>query len=491
MVTFTDDTNKEHTLGLGKTTVGGIYATLDGGKTIYLLATNPLDNLDKDPQSFRNKTIKETPAEKITGITIKHPDQTVSLIKTGDKWMIDSPISSRVNATAVEDIVNEMKNIHASAFSDFAKDMPATGLKTPVVTVTAMVEDKPVTTATSQPAASQPAAVKTPVTLELGYFTDLTDKKNVYASLAGSKGVFTISADTFNKLNRELKDLRDPAITPLAVGDATNVSISTADGKTTQLAKDKGNWKITIGGAGGMTLPADATAASEMLTNLRNLCAIKFVDSAGNLKSIGLDPPQTRVDLTLPGQSQHEVILIGKPENADTVTPMMRQGEPTVYLVQSAEVNKLALSPMTLRDRTIEKLAEKDIQSITIGGADAAGGGVTLARDGALWKATENGKPIKADDARVAALLADFAPVTAAKYVGEGETVMGKADVKVTITATEPSAPTTAPATGPATLPAAIGPRPKPRHHTNATDVQSRGGLAGALGWRRRSAMDF
>jgi Domain of unknown function (DUF4340) len=456
IVTFTDDANKEHTLALGKTTVGGVYATLDGGKTIYLLATNPAEKLDQDPMTFRNKTLKETPAEKITGLTIKHTDQTVSLAKTGDKWMIDAPVAARANATAVEDILGEMKNIRASQFSDFAKDMPATGLQHPLVTVTALVEDQPSTPATT--AASQPAAVKTPVTLELGYYTDLTDKKNVYASLGGSAEVFTVSSDTFNKLNRELKDLRDPAITPAPVADATAISIHHLDAAATDLVKQDGKWTLT--GPAIPPLPGDPTAVNDLLSNIRDLRAIKFVDNAGDLQSIGLDPPQTRIELTLPAQSQHEVILLGKPQNAEAVTPVMRQGEPTVYLVQTPEINKLALAPLGLRDRTVAKLEANDIRTIAITGPNAANGGITLERDGTTWKATKDGKPVNIDDSKVQTLLADFTPLTAASYVAAGETISGKPDVTVTLTTNESTAPTTAPATGPATRPAAVGPNP-------------------------------
>jgi hypothetical protein len=469
VITFTDDANKEHTLALGKTTVGGVYATLDGGKTIYLLATNPAEKLDQDPQTFRNKTLKETPAEKITGLTIKHADQTVSLVKTGDKWMIDAPIAARANATAVEDIVSEMKNIHASQFSDFAHDMPATGLQHPLVTVTALVEDKP----SPSTATSQPKAVKTPLTLELGYYTDLTDKKNVYASLGGSNEVFTVSADTFNKLNRELKDLRDPAITPAPVADATAVSIHPIDGAATDLTKQDGKW--TLNGPAAPSLPADSIAVNDLLSDLRDLRAIKFVDSAGDLHSIGLDPPQTRIELTLPGQSQHEVLLLGKPQNAEAVTPVMRQGEPTVYLVQTSEINKLALAPVGLRDRTVFKLATSDIQSIAITGPSAGGGGITLERDGTSWKGTKDGKPVKVDEAKVQTLLADFTPLTAAKYIGTGETVSGKPDVTVTLTTTESLAP--AATTGPATRPATMGPTPT---HTLTRILR----LYNVTGWR-------
>jgi hypothetical protein len=474
IITFTDDANKEHTLALGKTTVGGVYATLDGGNTIYLLASNPAEKLDQDPQTFRNKTLKETPAEKITGLTVKHADQTVSLIKSGDKWMIDAPVAARANTTAVEEIVNEMKDIHAAQFSDFAKNMPATGLQHPLLTVTALVEDKPAATT----AASQPAVVKTPITLELGYYTDLTDKKNVYASLGGSNEVFTLSSDTFNKLNRELRDLRDPAITPAPIADATAISIHPLNGNPTDLVKTDGKWTLLADVQTLPSLPADSGSVTDLLANVRDLRAIKFVDSAGDLKSIGLDPPQTRLDFTLPGQSQHEVLLLGKAQNAEAVTPVMRQGEPTVYLVQTPEINKLALTPIGLRDRTVAKLAAADIQSLTISGPKATAGGLTIERDGTGWKGTKDGKPVKLDEAKVESLLADFTPLTAAKYIAAGETISGKPDVAVTITTTESIAPaTTAPTTSPTTHPAPMGPHPT---HTVTRVLR----LYNVSGWR-------
>ena len=244
-LTWTDDTAKQHTLNLGKSTLGGIFATLDSAKTIYLLANNPLDALQKDPNDFRNRTIKDSPADKITALQIKRSSQTLSLTKTTDnKWLLTAPISARANHATADELINEMKDIHAFGFSDLAKNSPATGLNPPVLTVTASVEDSsaPATTAPS----TQPAKT-TPVILELGYYTDLTKKNAVYASLAGSNDVFTVAADTFKKLDRQLKDLRDPAITPAPVANATEISIFHASpaGEIIAAKKDGDKWMLT------------------------------------------------------------------------------------------------------------------------------------------------------------------------------------------------------------------------------------------------------
>lgn len=463
VVKFTDDKGKEHTLALGKRAVSGIYATADGGSTIYLLERDPLEALDVDPNTFRSKAIKEIPAEKVAGLIIKHRDQTVTLGKTDNKWMITAPVTARASASAVEAITNELRNIRASAFGDLPKEMPATGLNPPQASVTALVEDAAPASAPATGPASRPAT--TPVTLELGYFTDPTSKKFVYASLAGSKEVFTLPAASFDKLNRELFDLRDPTVLPAAETEATRIDIAPANGQPLSLSRVGGSTgsQWTLEAPQIAMIPGDPAAATVLLTSLRELRATKFVDSAGDLKSIGLDPPQARVELTLPGQARHEVLLIGKPETADNVTPLMVQGEPTVYLVKSDDVAKLTPDVLALRDHAIERLTADRIREISIRGT--TGEPIELRRDGAAWKAQRpgGGTADPTDESRVTALLADFTPLTAAKYLSTKADLQGTPDLTVTVTVLEPSsaassatAPATGPATGPATLPAEL-----------------------------------
>ena len=216
--------------------------------------------------------------------------------------------------------------------------------------------------ATFQPPPQKPAALK-PVTLDKGVYTDITHKDYVYAGgWRGSDQVFTLRTDAFNHLNRDLKDLRDPNVTPAPVAQATDLTITTNGKVTVAVTKKDDKWLLTSAGPPGSSLPADTFALGDLLTKISHLVAIKYVDNAGDLKSIGLDPPQMKMELVIPGQSQHEVILIGKPETADKVTPVMRQGEPTVYLVQTPDADALAASNLTLRDKTVDQLVADHVR---------------------------------------------------------------------------------------------------------------------------------
>jgi hypothetical protein len=465
VIKFTDDTHRETTLAFGKSTIDGVYATLNGAKTIYLLDKNPVTTLQQEPDRFRNKTIKEIDINKITALTVKTGQDTVSLGKTGEKWLVTAPISARANDATVNEVLNEFRAIRANAFSTLNKQ--TAGLAQPIVSVTAYVNDAPATTApaTNVAAATQPAG--TPVTLQIGLYTDLIKKNFVYAGLAGSEEVFTLRAEAFTKLNRELKDLRDPAVTPAPVASATEFTVTIppappASGQPTLTASKKdGKWALTA----PVAVDGDTFAIGDYLGVLRDLRAIRFVDNAGNLSSIGLDPPLTRIELTIPNQSQREVILIGNTETDDTggkVTPFMRQGEPTVYLVQAAEADRLVANPMLFRDKTVASLEADHLRAIEVSGPGASGGGFTLERDGTVWKvATGSAAAGNAQETKVSALLGGLTPLTAVKYLEAVPPTITPA-VTVTVKMLEPTiAPATAPATQGA-IPAAtpLGPDP-------------------------------
>ncbi|HVX86053.1 MAG TPA: DUF4340 domain-containing protein [Phycisphaerae bacterium] len=446
VIKFTDDKGQEHTLFVGKRAVGGVYATLDSAKTIYLLDKDPAEPLDKDPQEFRSKLVKTVQTDDIQKLIVKHRDQTVTLAKSDGKWVITGPITSRANESVVDGIVNELKAIRAAGFTQLKKTNLATGLNPPMVSVTAEVAEKAAATApaTAPATAAATSPATTAVTLELGYYTDPTNKKSVYATLAGSSDVFTLSSDTFSKINQELSDLRDPVVIPGNVSDATDISINQGDTPALVLHRANDDWTMHGGAPAVKDLPGDSATIGTLVSELKNLRASKFSDAAGDLKSIGLEPPQAKIEITLPAQTRHEVLLIGKPE-PEKLTPVMLQGEPTVYLVKTDALTGITPDALALRDHAVQRLLSDDIREIAISGGGANGGKpLTLRREGTTWKVVNGTQTEIADDTKITSLLADFTPLNAAKYLAADATVQGSPDVVVQVTSVETPAPTPA-----------------------------------------------
>jgi hypothetical protein len=475
------DGKKDYTLSLGKQNRDSIFATLNGAKTVYILEYNPLDDFEKDVAKFRNTDIKSIDTSKVTQIAFKSKTAawTVSKNKETSKWLLNVPISARVSEPAVQELLNQIQSIRANGFPNNLSKKDA-GLDPPQMTLTASFQEiAPPATGTAPASAPALPPSKAPVTLEIGYASDLTlDRKDspVYASIAGSDEVFILGNAAVKKINVEAKTLRDPAIIPpsVPVTGATDLILSTGGNPIVSASHKDSKWTL----AGTPPLSGDPYALSDYLAVIRDLRAINYVDNVGDLKAIGLDPPRTRIELTLPGQSQHEVILVG---NADTdpnggkVTSILRQGEPTVYQVQTADAERLVTSLIALRDKRVDSIVADRIRKIEITGSDATVGivphapaaapatgtapatatapaltpGVTLVKDGTAWSVQKDGQTYVADETKISALLADFSPLSAARYL-EDKPAQGTASITVTLTVLESALPAPATATAPA-----------------------------------------
>lgn len=446
VISFTDDAKKERKLSLGKRAGGGgVYAKLDGANTIYLIEENLLERLDKDPTEFRNKTVAEVPTEKVQTLTVQTREQKVTLKRLDGKWTITAPVPARVNTAVVDALLGELRFLRAESFTPLKPESRATGLNPAVVTVTVTYEKAaemtPPTTAASQPAMET-------FTLALGNFTDTINKTAVYARVNGGSEVIAVNADALGKMQKGLNELRDPAPLSAAIEGATGLTIKR--GETFTLNKNGEAWQLET----PVKLPADAAAVGELLTTLKNLRASKFVDGAGDLKTIGLEPPTATVSITVPNTPQQEVLLIGKPEKAEPLTPVMRQGESTVYLVRTEDLAKLAPTTLGLRDKAIERINADAIRQIEVTGSAT----FSLKRDGAVWQVTSNGKTTTADDVKASALVSDLAPLTVIKWLDPNTVKPGNAaavTVKLALQQTTASTPAT-------TLPGAeaVGPLP-------------------------------
>jgi len=456
VVKFTDSDKVEHTLAVGKRTpVGTRYVRIDKDPDVYEVDGSWFDKLDKDPAEFRSKDLLEIASDRITALTLETPKQTLQADKRDGKWTITKPITTRANTTVFDDMATALNSLRVESFTDITPD--SAGLTPPVLTVTVQAKDKDATPSPA-PATSQPATQPkvSPTTIQFGNYADLT-KKNVYATVSGHTEVYVLNADIYKKFDKTLFAARDAAVTPAAVDDATALEISAP--VALNLTRKDGTWTLQ-----NPAITADMTTVSAVLTALKNLRANKFVDAPGDLKAIGLAPAERTITLTLPGQTQRETILIGHAEKAEPLTPVQRQGEPTVFLVQTADLAKLSPELLTLRDKAVAKFPADALRSIAISGP-AVAAPLSFVHTGTTW--TVNGKT--ADSAKVTTLLSDLDPLSAQRWTTMAPHAGATPDLQVDIVSTQ------AAATQPATLPAVQAAGPQVQHQVTRTVLLYRG----------------
>lgn len=431
----------EHTLLVGKRSpLETLFVRIQGdaANTVYEVPLDWWQRLDAPAEDLRAKQILDLDAGSVTAVTVAHPEENIPGVrveKAGVNWDITQPIPTRANTQVIEDLVDQLRRLQATSFSPVTRDNPAAGLATPRLSVSLT---------TAQPAIATTATATAPagrtVTVDFGHATDLR-QTSVYASVRGSDEVAIVPVEAFNKLNKKLHDLRDPRVVAGDISDAATIHIQNANGPAITLVKDgTGTWKMDA----PVRVNASETAVRNVLEAVRSLRANKYLDAAGDLKSLGLDKPRQTITLVMPFTSpdgvsgmRKETLTIGTPQEAEPLTAVQRAGDNTVYLVRTEDLATLSPAVLALRDRTVERLPTDRISAITI--APAKGQKTVLERQGAQWQA--NGKP--ADAEKVANLLAALSPLEADEWLATTPPA-GKPELTVTVTFSETAS--TAPA---------------------------------------------
>lgn len=431
-VQFVDGSGHTHELFLGaRRASGGLFARLvPHGHTLYVLHSQWRQRLTRPLAGYRSRQLATASASRVVGVAIAHRKQTVTIHKVGSKWMIEQPITTRANAKVINHLISNLTYLQANAFAHVIPQ--EAGLVPPLVRVTLLEKPRTTPPLTENPQAVKPqpkaAPAKTPplkrIVVNFGHYTDLT-KKFVYASRPGDPSVFTVGADIFASVNKHLNALRDSAVMPMALTGATAIRLHTAAASPLapagiSLTKIKGRWSMRARlGKALLTLPASGGAVKRLLHALHMLHANKFVDGAGNLPKIGLKPPVRSISLTLPGRSRVQTLLIGRPQKAQPVTPVMRDGQATVMLVQNGDLKGTRPNILALRSRRIASWRAQSVERIAVQRPGKPM--LTLMRQKKHWLA-QSGKAsaARADASNVTMLLGSIDPLMAKKWISTG-----------------------------------------------------------------------
>jgi hypothetical protein len=264
-VAFRTDDGASHTLDLGVKTPNGadLYARMDGGAKVFLVAAYREDAFDKPTFALRDKTVLAFERDKVDYLQIAGTKSPVTLERAGQQWRLTSPAPGPADFPAVDGLVGRLYNVRMKAITadDGTGSLKTYGLDKPQATVTI-------------------GAGSARSTLAIGAKADET---SVYARDVAHPAVFTIENTLVQDLEQPASSFRQKDVFTFRAFTATRLEI--ARGGTTYVftrtapAADAkpAEWKLESPESKAL----DATRANEMLTNFSNLRADSFVDAAG------------------------------------------------------------------------------------------------------------------------------------------------------------------------------------------------------------------
>jgi hypothetical protein len=312
-------------LGTKTPTGADLYARVEGQPKLMLVGASADDTLNRSTFDLRDKTVLKFDHDKADSFKLEPAGSpAVSLSKKGTDWLLTSPANAKADFAVVDALVGKLAQTKMKSLvvADVGTDLKKYGL------------DKPQAVATI-------GAGSTRATLALG---GKADDGSIYARDLSRPMVFGVEATLLDDLKKKADDFRVKDLFEFRSFTAESLDI-TRGGETVSFAKQKA--AVSPNPAAGAAVPAetwkqtkpaakdiDQAKLNDLLTNISNLKAEKFVDKA---LTSGEDFVVT-ARFGDPGAPKEERVTFRK---SGDVVQAIRQGEPGAAVVPTAEFDKV------------------------------------------------------------------------------------------------------------------------------------------------------
>lgn len=314
-VTKKDGTKSELLIGDDTPNNSGSYAKLPNDPRVFTVFSFVKTSLDKNLNDLRDKRLLAFDSDKLTRVELTAKGQPIEFSKNGqNEWQILKPRPLRADSSQVDTLIGKLKDakMDATVSTDDAKKA-ATGFASGTKIAAATVTDSSGTQ-----------------TLEVRKDKD----KNYYAKSSAVQGIFKITSDVGDALDKGVNDFRNKKIFDFGFSDPSKLDIKNGASATVTYTKTGDKWM-----AGPKTM--DNSTVQNLIDKLRDLSATKFPDKgAGDVV----------FEATVTSNS-------GKRVEKATLTKQgsqyfaKREGEPSIYELDGKAVEDLQKAASDVKEQ--------------------------------------------------------------------------------------------------------------------------------------------
>jgi hypothetical protein len=299
-------------------TNSGNYAKLSDSPKVYTVATFVKTGLDKSVNDLRDKRLLTFDSDKLTRVVLTTKGAPVEFGRNAqNEWQILKPAPWRADAGQVDSLVSKLKDakMEATISDDDAKKAAAgyaSGARVALATVSDSGGDQ---------------------TLEVHQDKD----KSYYAKSSAVEGIYKITSDVGDALDKGLDDFRNKKLFDFGFSDPTKIDL-----KGVSYTKSGDKWM-----SGAKTM--DNATVQSLIDKLRDLTATRFADkSAGDVVF--------EATVTSNGGKRVEKVTIRK-QGTDYFA--QREGEPSIYQLDAKAVDDLQAAASGIKEAAPEPAKKK------------------------------------------------------------------------------------------------------------------------------------
>jgi hypothetical protein len=299
-----DGKSQDVLVGEDTPTSDGTYAKLAGNPRVYTIASYVKTSLDKTPNDLRDKRLLTFDQDKLTRVDLQPAKgETIEFGKNNQNdWQILKPKPLRADGSQVEELIRKLKDAKMdSTISDEDAKKAVAAYASGTKVAVATVADANGTEQLEVRVAGKDTA------------------KTYYAKSSAVDGIYKVTADLGDGLNKNVDDFRNKKLFDFGWTDPNKVEI----GKVT-FEKTGEKW---MSGAKQM----DSASVQNVVDKLRDLTATKFLDSGGGTPVL---------DITVSSNNGKRVEKVSITKQGDTYFAK-RENESSIYQLDSKAVEDL------------------------------------------------------------------------------------------------------------------------------------------------------
>jgi hypothetical protein len=234
------DKKGDRTLLFGQETAtkDAVYVQLQGQKKVFVVARRVFESANADLDALRNRTVIEFVPTAVTRLEIKQADKLLELDWIASKtdadkksketfephWVISKPFSCRADQQKVGTLLTDLSNLCIQDFvAEDSKELHTYQLDDPARELTVWTGDKT-------------------QTLLIGR-SPTNDATKVYAKLKDGTSIVTVAADSLNKFQPQINDVRDGHLLRFTASDVHGIEIVCPTGTISLVLTGK-TWQV-------------------------------------------------------------------------------------------------------------------------------------------------------------------------------------------------------------------------------------------------------
>jgi hypothetical protein len=309
---ITEKDNKTLKLLIGDDTPtgGAAYAMLAGDPRVFTMASYTRTTVDKSLNDLRDKHLLTVSPDKISRIELVRKNQVIEFGRNQDEWQILKPKPLRADSSQVSELARKLTDARMDLSSYDGKEAASVfAHATPMAT--AKVTDE---------SGTQELQV---CKSEVGKTKGGQNNDTYYAKSSAVDGIYKITADLGQALDRVVDDFRNKKLFDFGLGEPNKVELLIGS-KAYFLTRSGEDWwqdgkKMDIG------------TVQSLISKLRDFTADEFLDS-------GFANPTIDVTVAFDDGKPVEKVLMAKSNDGYVAK---RENDPTLYRLNASSVDGL------------------------------------------------------------------------------------------------------------------------------------------------------